>query len=83
MFDFQFDSFRDFVAMGGYGVFVWGSYLAFFAVVVWSWWQPRQERKRIVRLLRARKERQQPRQTADVDSAPQQSAQQQQATPRN
>lgn len=54
MFEFQFDSVGDFLAMGGHGVFVWFSYLAFFAVVIWNYWQPRLERKRIVRLLRAR-----------------------------
>lgn len=83
--DFQFDSFSDFIAMGGYGVFVWGSYLAFFAVLFWSWWQPRQERKRIVRLLRARNERTPSRQqaVADSDSFRQQSVQQEQAGPHN
>lgn len=59
MLKFQFDSMAAFFAMGGYGVFVWFSYLAFFAVVLWNWWQPSMERKRIVRLLRARGERQQ------------------------
>jgi heme exporter protein D len=83
MFEFQFDSFSDFVAMGGYGVFVWGSYLAFFAVVFWSWWQPRQERKRMVRLLRARNERNQPAQMNGQDAVGPQGAQQQQATPHN
>lgn len=76
--DFQFDSLGDFLAMGGYGVFVWGSYIAFFAVVFWSWWQPRHERKRIIRLLRARNARDQGT-TKQHDAAVQQAAQQQQA----
>lgn len=75
--DFQFDSLGDFLAMGGYGVFVWGSYLAFFAVVFWSWWQPRMERKRIIRLLRARNERDQ-HMNPQYDAVKQQAAQPQQ-----
>lgn len=75
--EFQFDSLSDFLAMGGHGVFVWGSYLAFFAVVFWSVWQPRVERKRIIRLLKARNERDQ--NSRQYDAGKQQAAQQQQA----
>jgi heme exporter protein D len=72
---FQFDSLADFFAMGGYGMFVWLSYAAFFLVVIWNWWQPRRERQRIVKLLRARSERQQ-QPTSKPNSAEQQAAQQ-------
>lgn len=79
MFDFQFDSFSDFLAMGGYGTFVWFSYLAFFAVVIWNYWQPRHERKRVVRLLRARMARdQQDGNRNEQDPLKQQMTQQQQ-----
>lgn len=32
----QFDSFTDFLVMGGHGPYVWAAYLAFFAVVLGS-----------------------------------------------
>jgi heme exporter protein D len=75
--EFRFDSLSDFLAMGGYAGFVWFSYLAFALVVVWNFWQPRLERKRIVRLLRAR-EYQQLHQAGTADARKQQSMQQQQ-----
>ncbi|HTR01265.1 MAG TPA: heme exporter protein CcmD [Candidatus Acidoferrum sp.] len=77
MFKFQFNSVADFFAMGIYGFYVWVAYGAFFAVILWNWWQPRMERRRIVRLLRARGERQQEQQGGNATSATQQQSAQQ------
>lgn len=29
-------SYQDFFAMGGYGLYVWGSFVVFFAVIIWE-----------------------------------------------
>ena len=75
--EFRFHSLGDFLAMGGYAEFVWLSYLAFALVVVWNFWQPALERKRILRLLKARQSKL-PNQAGATDAGKQQSAQQQQ-----
>ncbi len=76
--EFRFDSFSDFLAMGGNASFVWGSYLAFALVVVWNFWQPSLERARIVRLMRARQGKQLQQEATAADLRSHQSAQQQQ-----
>jgi len=75
--EFRFDSLSDFLAMGGYAAYVWFSYVSFALVVVWNFWQPRLERARVVRLLRARQGKQL-NQAGAPDLHEQQSAQQQQ-----
>jgi heme exporter protein D len=57
MFDFQFDSLGDFLAMGGYAYVVWGSYGFFAIVMVWNLIQPRLDRRNVIRLLKARMQR--------------------------
>jgi heme exporter protein D len=43
----------DFLSMGGYAVYVWGSYGAALAVFAWNVVAPRLERARLLRALRA------------------------------
>lgn len=57
MLEFQFDSLADFFDMGGYALYVWASYACFFIVMGWNLIQPRIERRRILRLLQARQQR--------------------------
>lgn len=57
--EFQFDSLGDFLAMGGDAAFVWGSYAVFGLFILWNLLQPRLERGRILRLLNARRVREQ------------------------
>jgi len=60
--EFQFDSIADFLAMGGYAYYVWTAYGFFFIVMGWNLIQPRLERRRILRLLLARRQRESDRQ---------------------
>jgi len=60
--DFQFDSLAEFLAMGGYAFYVWLAYGFFFIVMGWNLLQPRQERRRIIKLLQARRQREAGRQ---------------------
>jgi heme exporter protein D len=60
--DFQFESLADFLAMGGYAFYVWLAYGFFFIVMGWNLLQPRQERRRIIKLLQARRQREAGRQ---------------------
>ncbi len=56
---FQFDSLGDFLSMGGDAFFVWGAY-AFFAVsMIWHIIQPGMQRRKVIRLVRARMQRDQ------------------------
>ena len=57
MFEFQFDSLAGFLAMGGYAFYVWAAYGCFFIVMGWNLIQPRIERRRVVKLLQARQQR--------------------------
>jgi heme exporter protein D len=57
--EFQFDSLADFLAMGGDAAFVWASYAVFALFILWNLWQPRIERRRVMRLVRARRIREQ------------------------
>lgn len=56
---FQFDSLGDFLSMGGDAAFVWGAYAFFALSIVWHMIQPGIERRRVVRLLKARLQREQ------------------------
>lgn len=44
----------DFLAMGGYGAYVWGSYAVFFIVLALDWLAPRLQRRRVTKELRGR-----------------------------
>ena len=56
---FQFDSLGDFLSMGGDAFFVWGAY-AFFAVsMIWHIIQPGMQKRKVIRLIRARMQRDQ------------------------
>ena len=44
----------EFFAMGGYGAYVWTSYLASLIVVVWNVWAPLQARRRALRVAARR-----------------------------
>lgn len=57
MFEFQFDSLAGFFAMGGYAFYVWAAYGCFFIVMGWNLIQPRIERRRLLKLLKARQQR--------------------------
>lgn len=60
--EFQFDSLGDFLAMGGYGFYVWLAYGFFVVVMGWNLIQSRQDRRRILKLLQARRQREAGRQ---------------------
>ncbi|HWK54238.1 MAG TPA: heme exporter protein CcmD [Hyphomicrobiales bacterium] len=55
--DFQFQSLADFLAMGGYALYVWLGYGFFFIVMGWNLIQPWRDRQKILKLLRARQQR--------------------------
>jgi len=55
--EFQFDGIADFLAMGGYSYYVWMAYGFFFIVMGWNLIQPRLERRKILQLLQARRQR--------------------------
>ena len=42
------------LAMGGYAVYVWPAYAVFFAVLAWDWFAPALRRRRLSRDLRGR-----------------------------
>ena len=58
---FQFDSFMDFLAMGGYATYVWVSYGLFFLFVVANVLSPLLSKRKILRQLMARSEREENR----------------------
>ena len=55
--DFQFESLQDFLAMGGYAGYVWGSYGLFAVFMSWILIQPRLQRRKVMQLLQARARR--------------------------
>lgn len=55
--DFQFEGLAGFLAMGGDALFVWSSYLVFALFIGWNLIQPRLQRRKIVKLLQARMQR--------------------------
>ena len=55
--DIQFDSLSDFLNMGGYAFYVWTAYLFCAVVLGTSLVLPLLDRKRVMKLLRARMQR--------------------------
>lgn len=53
----QFDSFADFLNMGGYGFYVWFAYLFTLFVFAVNLVLPLRERKNLLKLLKARMQR--------------------------
>lgn len=51
----------DFLAMGGYGAYVWGSYAVFFIVLALEALAPRATRRRVLTELRGRLRRREQR----------------------
>ena len=45
------------LSMGKYGVYVWSSYGAFAAFLLWDWLAPRLQRRRLLRSIRQRERR--------------------------
>ncbi len=45
----SFDSFSDFLAMGGYATYVWSAYAFFVLVLVFNVWQPILARKKYLK----------------------------------
>jgi len=60
--DFQFESFADFLGMGGYAIYVWPVYIFFILFVVITVVPPMLGRQKLLRQLKARMARQ------DVDA---------------
>ncbi len=52
--EFQFQSFAEFLAMGGHAVYVWSSYAFFAAVIAFNLIQPALAKRKIMRQQRAR-----------------------------
>lgn len=44
----------EFLAMGGYAVYVWPAYAVFFIVLAWDWLAPAFRKRRLTRELRGR-----------------------------
>ena len=55
--EIQFSGIADFLDMGGYAVYVWGAYSIFAVFVILNLTQPTLARRKIMRQLRARMER--------------------------
>jgi len=49
---------NEFLAMGGYGAYVWSSYAIFFIVLLIDFLAPRLQRRRVLAELRGRMKRQ-------------------------
>lgn len=47
------DKLHDFIAMGGYGAYVWSSYAIMLAVFAGLWWYARHSRMRALRRIAA------------------------------
>jgi len=45
----RFDSFSDFLAMGGYASYVWSAYAFFVVILVFNIWQPVLARKKFLK----------------------------------
>jgi heme exporter protein CcmD len=52
--NFQFQSFHDFLSMGGDALFVWLSYGLFAVFVVWNLWIPAANRRQFLRMQKAK-----------------------------
>ena len=64
--EFRFQSFADFISMGGHAVYVWWSYGIFAAIFAYNIFQPLLAKKRIIRQLQARLVREAARSTSGV-----------------
>ncbi|HEX7369843.1 MAG TPA: heme exporter protein CcmD [Rhodanobacteraceae bacterium] len=51
------------LAMGGYAMYVWPAYAVFFIVLAWDWFAPAWRRRRLARELRGRIAREHTRNT--------------------
>jgi|MEHZ01.4.fsa_nt_MEHZ011172423.1_9 heme exporter protein D len=47
-----FDSFTDFIAMGGHGTFVWMAYACFLMVIIWNLVSPAIRRRQVLESAR-------------------------------
>jgi len=45
----RFDSFSEFLAMGGYAIYVWSAYAFFLIILIFNIWQPMLARKRYLK----------------------------------
>lgn len=45
---------REWVAMGGYAMYVWPAYAVFFIVFAWDWFAPLFRRRQLLKELRGR-----------------------------
>ena len=52
--EFQFQSFAEFLVMGGHAVYVWSSYAFFAAVIAFNLIQPAMAKRKIIRQQKAR-----------------------------
>ena len=57
----SFDSFSDFLAMGGYATYVWSAYAFFALILIFNIWQPMLARKKYLKQLLKRDQVQQER----------------------
>jgi heme exporter protein D len=51
--EFQFQSFSEFLAMGGHALYVWASYAFFAAVIAFNLIQPAMAKRKIIRQHKA------------------------------
>lgn len=57
----SFESFSDFIDMGGYGAYVWSAYVFFAIVLIFNIWQPMLARKKFLKQQLKREQVQQER----------------------
>ena len=53
----------EFLAMGGYAIYVWPAYTVFLIVLAWDWFAPALRRRRLTRELRGKLARERSRGT--------------------
>ncbi|HXS73752.1 MAG TPA: heme exporter protein CcmD [Rhodanobacteraceae bacterium] len=63
---------HDFLAMGGYAMYVWPAYAVFFIVLAWDWIAPALRRRELLNELRGRMAREQLRRQRAAQSNTQQ-----------
>ena len=57
----SFDSFSEFLSMGGYAIYVWSAYAFFVVILIFNIWQPMLARKKYFKQLLKREQVQQER----------------------
>jgi len=67
--EFQFQNFAEFLAMGGHAVYVWSSYGFFALVIALNVIQPAMAKRKIIRDLKARWQREAARRGQTVQEA--------------